>query len=177
MFSKFRKYIFWLSIVNTIGILVIAYFFALKPNQAYIDNVSVFQEFTLTKELEKQKNDIEMKRIQVLVRLENDLDEVKSKLSETPNNKDLQYKFSRLNEEINTIIQKFDEQNLELKNKYDNEIWTKLNQYIKEYGEKNKLKIIFGVSGQGNIMYAKEGIDKTEEIIKYVNERYKGLEK
>ena len=48
-----------------------------------------------------------------------------------------------------------------------------INDYIKEYGEKNNHKIIFGASGGGNIMYADDVTDLTQEILKGLNEEFK----
>ena len=47
-----------------------------------------------------------------------------------------------------------------------------INDYIKEYGEEHNYKIIFGASGGGNIMYADESTDLTEEILKGLNAEY-----
>jgi outer membrane protein len=47
-----------------------------------------------------------------------------------------------------------------------------INDYIKEYGKVHSYKIIFGASGGGNIMYADESTDLTEEILKGLNEEY-----
>jgi outer membrane protein len=47
-----------------------------------------------------------------------------------------------------------------------------INDYIKEYGKKHNYKIIFGASGGGNIMYADESTDLTEEILKGLNAEY-----
>lgn len=47
-----------------------------------------------------------------------------------------------------------------------------INDYIKEYGKKHNYKIIFGASGGGNIMYADESSDLTEEVLKGLNEEY-----
>lgn len=47
-----------------------------------------------------------------------------------------------------------------------------INDYVKEYGKEKGYKIIFGASGSGNIMYADEGADLTEEVLKGLNERY-----
>ena len=49
-----------------------------------------------------------------------------------------------------------------------------INDYIKEYGKSHSYKIIFGASGGGNIMYAEETTDLTEEILKGLNANYKG---
>lgn len=177
MFQKIRKNIFWLSIANTIVLLIVIYLFFMRSSLIYIDNISVFKEFDLTKELEQNKTDLVTKRIQVLVNLENNMDEIKTKLEETPNDKDLINKFSDLSEEHYLLQQKFDKENKEITSRYEKEIWIQLNQYIKDYGKNKKCKIIFGVSGQGNIMYTKDGLDKTEEIIDYVNKRYRGTKK
>lgn len=47
-----------------------------------------------------------------------------------------------------------------------------INDYIKEYGKSHSYKIIFGASGGGNIMYADESTDLTEEILKGLNAEY-----
>jgi outer membrane protein len=47
-----------------------------------------------------------------------------------------------------------------------------INDYIKEYGKEHGYKIIFGASGGGNIMYADESTDLTEEVIKGLNAEY-----
>jgi len=47
-----------------------------------------------------------------------------------------------------------------------------INDYIKEYGKSHSYKIIFGASGGGNIMYADESTDLTEEVLKGLNAEY-----
>jgi len=49
-----------------------------------------------------------------------------------------------------------------------------INDYIKEYGKKKGYKIIFGASGGGNIMYASEGADLTQDVLKGLNADYEG---
>ncbi len=49
-----------------------------------------------------------------------------------------------------------------------------VNAYLKKYGEKHNYKIIFAATEYGNIAYAKDGIDVTEEIINGLNEEYYG---
>ncbi len=52
-------------------------------------------------------------------------------------------------------------------------IVTKVKDYVKVYGEKNDYTYIFGSNESANIMYAKEGLDITEEILEKLNEGYK----
>jgi len=49
-----------------------------------------------------------------------------------------------------------------------------INQYIKDYGKRNKLKIILAATDYGNIAYAEEGIDITDEILEGLNKKYEG---
>jgi len=49
-----------------------------------------------------------------------------------------------------------------------------INDYIKEYGESHNYNIIFGASGGGNIMYAKDGSDLTTEILEGLNNEFEG---
>lgn len=49
-----------------------------------------------------------------------------------------------------------------------------INDYVKEYGKKHHYDIIFGASGTGNIMYAKETTDLTDIILEGLNKEYEG---
>lgn len=49
-----------------------------------------------------------------------------------------------------------------------------INAFLKEYGEKHNYKIIFGATEMGNIVYAEEAIDLTEEVLEALNRRYRG---
>ncbi|NJN25203.1 MAG: hypothetical protein HC819_04100 [Cyclobacteriaceae bacterium] len=49
-----------------------------------------------------------------------------------------------------------------------------VNAFLKEYGEDHGYKIIFGATEAGNIVYAEEAIDLTEEVLDLMNKKYKG---
>ena len=50
---------------------------------------------------------------------------------------------------------------------------TKVKDFVADYGEKNGYTYIFGSNESANIMYAKEGRDITEEVLKALNESAK----
>jgi len=54
------------------------------------------------------------------------------------------------------------------------QIWDRLNTYIKEYGKAQKHKIILGTQGGGNVMYADDAVDLTDEVLHYANTKYEG---
>ena len=49
-----------------------------------------------------------------------------------------------------------------------------VNAFLKEYGERRDYQIIFGATDMGNIVYAREAIDLTEEVLAALNKKYKG---
>lgn len=51
-------------------------------------------------------------------------------------------------------------------------VLVEINAYIKQYGKEHGYQFIFGATDQGNIVYAAEGTDITEEVLKSLNEQY-----
>lgn len=49
-----------------------------------------------------------------------------------------------------------------------------VNTFLKEYGERNNYRIIFGAIEAGNIVYAEDALDLTEEVLDLLNKRYRG---
>lgn len=47
-----------------------------------------------------------------------------------------------------------------------------INDYVKEHGKKKGYTIIFGAGGSGNIMYADQASDLTDEILEGLNKAY-----
>lgn len=51
-------------------------------------------------------------------------------------------------------------------------IVTKVKDFVKGYGEENGYTYIFGSNESANIMYAKDGLDITEEVLEDLNKGY-----
>lgn len=51
-------------------------------------------------------------------------------------------------------------------------VLAEINAYIKQYGKAHGYQFIFGATDQGNIVYAAEGTDITEDVLKGLNEQY-----
>lgn len=68
----------------------------------------------------------------------------------------------------NALYRKTEERNKEI----EKMIWKRLNPYIVEYGKEKGYAYIYGANGTGNVLYADESEDITEELIEYVNKRY-----
>jgi outer membrane protein len=51
-----------------------------------------------------------------------------------------------------------------------------MSTYILAYGKKHNYDFIFGSSGNGTLMFANETYNISDDIIKYINDKYKGVE-
>lgn len=141
----------------------------------YVDNVRVFQEFEMTKELGAQNEKKFQPVIQVFDSLVKDIQQLEATLKEKKKitEKDrLEYAKRQ-----KIVIEK--EQELEriksiVKEDINNKVWERLNGYIKEYGEQNGITLILGAQGQGNIMYGESPSDITDDFIAYANFKFEG---
>ena len=61
----------------------------------------------------------------------------------------------------------------EVSNQVINEqLWTRLNALIDEYGKEYDYTLVIGSNGMGTVLYNETPIDKTVELIAYVNSKY-----
>lgn len=49
-----------------------------------------------------------------------------------------------------------------------------VNTFLKEYGKKNNYRIIMAATEYGNLAYADEGLDITDDVLEELNKRYRG---
>lgn len=82
----------------------------------------------------------------------------------------LRHKQQQLMQYQQAIKQKNEEENIKLKDK----IVADVNVFIKDYGEKHSYDYILGSTNMGNVLYGKEALDVTDDMLKGLNEAYKG---
>lgn len=159
-----------LPIINSI-ILVLLIIFSLygylndKSQIAYVDNVKLFNGFNMTKDistLEERKIKGMKKHLDSLFSAFQSVED-----KESDKAKQLQAQIARSNEA-------FQKKQDDYVNNLNQQVWSRLNQYIKEYSTNNNLEVVLGTSGDGNLMFAKETLDITDKIIEYSNFKYEG---
>ena len=162
-----------LSIINSIILLVIISYLVinqLKTNKeelAYVNNMSLFNGFNMTKDMKTIGGAEIKKRTQELDSLYSIFNSFSDKDKQEISNKGLQQQIAIKSKEL----QKFKEkQAYEL----NQQVWLRLNSHIKEYAKSNNVKVILGANGNGNIMYARDYLDITDKILQYSNEKYEG---
>ena len=77
-------------------------------------------------------------------------------------------------QQINNYQQAIQKQIQEEDQKMTQTVINDINDYVKEYGENNGYRIIFGAGGNGNIMYAEDGAGLTGEILIGLNKQFNG---
>jgi len=54
------------------------------------------------------------------------------------------------------------------------QVLTKVNAFLASYGQDKNYRIIMGANSSGNIIYAQDGLDITEEVLNALNKQYVG---
>lgn len=171
-----RKIISVLLFVCLAIIPVIAYHFYLTPKEAFVDIPKVFNGFAMKNEMQAKYKKTETQRMKIVDSLSMDLQMMSNKLRSDSKNKELQNSFDAKRQYFFNLKNRMQEDNAALSDKYDKQILEQMSTYIMEYGKKNNFDFIYGSSGNGTLMYANNKYDISEQVIQYINDKYKGLE-
>lgn len=171
-----RFVIIALIIVGSVSISLLFYSYTPSSEKTgYVELDKIFSEFTLKKELEKQLTKVKEARLQVIDSLEFQLQLLSKQIqSEKQQNKERIALFEVKREEYLQKKKQFETDLQAASQQYDKQIITQMNQYVKDYGEKHGYTYIFGADGSGFLMFSKEQKNITEDVKKYINDRYKG---
>ncbi len=126
---------------------------------AYVDMFKLVQEFELQKEYSeeaKREMDKEKSIIDSVIYVQ--------KLTDPASYENIKAEL------YGAYYRKVEERNREI----EKMIWKRLNPYLTDYGKEHKYSIIYGANGTGNVLYADEALNITDEVIKYINNRYHG---
>lgn len=133
-----------------------------KSKMAYVDNTVLFSDFLMTKEMQAKSSKKIQQQEQTLDSLYRVIQTKEANLSENDRN--------LLSQELNQLQQ--------IKKQYSDQtmqqVWSRLNQYVQLYGKENGYTFILGAQGTGNVMYAEEAINITDEVLKFANYKYQG---
>ncbi len=168
----------WLTILTTIIIIILALdFLAVKeglPKLGYVKNAEIVGQYLAALEVQNQFNgqqELEQGNVDIL---QTELDSLKNEFNK--NNKE--WGKSKTEKALNQIQQKeiafntFAQAAQQKLSKLEKELMTPvyeaIDKGIADYGEKHGYTFIFGTRN-GNIVYAVEGVDLTEEVLKYLN--------
>lgn len=161
--------------------IVLAYHWIFAVKTAYIDIKKVFNGFQMKSELEEKFKRTEKERTKILDSISFDLKVMSKHLNDQQIEKKniLQDEISRFEytrEKYMSLKSRFEEDNAALSGQYDSQILAQLTQYVIEYGKARNYDIILGADGNGSLMYSKDAYDISDEVIVFINNKYKGID-
>lgn len=150
-----------------------------QEKTAYVDNTQLIQDFKemksteakFTKKSEKLKKELDSVAQQFQLEVQQ-----YQKQSVSLSSAEKQEKESMLMQKQQQLQRQQQMQSNQLREESDvviDSLITKVKDFVADYGEKNGYTYIFGSNESANIMYAKEGRDITEEVLKALNESAK----
>ncbi len=136
----------------------------------WINTYKVYNEFDLKKQFQKKSETIFLHRKMILDSLELEIKYLYTNLNE--GDKSLFTDFELKKKRYLAKKHQFDEDNIELEKQYNEQILTQLNQYLVDYSKENDIEMLLGADGKGTIIYADDKYDVTEDVVRYVNQKF-----
>ena len=167
------KYLPWINTSLLVALLVAVLAFATdRPQQAYVNLADVFEGFELQQDLSAQLEQLNNTR-------QLQLDSMELKLNQLAAAPDFDAEapsaaFMALRSQYLRTEKRYAEDTERLTNEYDQQIWTQLNQYLADFGQQENYSFVFGANGQGHLMFADPELNRTSEVIAYINNRFHG---
>lgn len=170
-------YVFLVFIALALSICAFVYFS--KPKIAYVDLPKVYSKFDLKVELEKQHENTKNKRLLILDSLKLKLKTLSGELSLITNRNSDEFKkgfmlFNTLKQDYQEKEQSFSQSDQVQVDEYEKQIWTRINNYTKEFTKSNSIDILLGADGSGTVMNMNEKYNCTEDFVKFINSSYQG---
>lgn len=148
-----------------------------KEEMVWIELGKTFEAFEMKKELEQKYNKTEQARKVIIDSLQFELQVLTRQIkAEKGKDKEKLALYEVKREHYYRQKEAFENENAVLQQQYNAQILTQLNQYLKDYGEKKGYGYILGADGNGNLMYATDKNNITEDVILFINEKYNGIE-
>jgi len=60
----------------------------------------------------------------------------------------------------------------QISQQYTEDIWKRINTYMVDFGKDKGYAYVFGASGNGNLMFAADALNVTDEAVSYINKKY-----
>jgi outer membrane protein len=176
--SKITLLVLGLFAVTSVSLTI----YQMNRDQKFVivDLAQLYNEFEMKKQLEGQMTNVVDVRQKTLDSLELSLNILSRTIQGMDADANKEAYEAKANEfevrrqqylsQQNAIAQ----DNEAMQSQYNEQIWKQLNQYVEDYGKANAIECIIGGDGSGNVMYSEDGLDLTDELVVYCNERYQG---
>lgn len=146
-----------------------------RPKTVYVKTEQLFEAFALTKNLKAKLENTEQSRMTTLEDLQLNAQTLAWKVEKGIDRQQSRDSLELMVQMIASKRDQFTEDNATEAEKYNNQIWTQLNQYIQDYRTEHGFEFVLGADGKGALMAANTELDHTQDLIDYANNRFAGL--
>ncbi len=162
-------------VVQIVMLLVVltGYNLFFEKKTGYVDATMVFQDFKMKKQLEQEYMSIESQRKNELDSIAIGLKLLGSKIEQN-GSPELKSNYKMHERNYYQKQEEYAEINQLLMNKYNAQIWQRINQYAKEFGTQHNYAYIFGLTGEPALLHAKESENITPSFLQFINDKYDG---
>lgn len=153
------KYLFGI-LVLPIALLVSCSEEKTAPTIVFVDSVRLFEEFNMKKEYDRI--------------LETDLKQESSLMDSIRilmENADDSMKVFQLRKDYYLAERLYNGKYDELSGRYTSMVTERLNEYLKLFGDQEKLDIIVS-GGNGSVLYVRDQVDLTDQVIDFANKKF-----
>jgi outer membrane protein len=161
--------------MRTILILLISLFIfsCSEKKDGFVQVSTLYNEFEMTKELNKNLEANVFVKTQILDSLKFNITqlELQLKMNQT---EDLFKQYEIKKQEFLYKERVFQDENQRLRQQYNEQSLAQINTYVEAYGNELGYAYIYGASGNGSLMFADDSKDLTAQILIYINEKYQG---
>ncbi|GAA0752900.1 OmpH family outer membrane protein [Psychroflexus lacisalsi] len=153
-----------------------------QDKTAYVDNTVLIQDYykmkTTEARFEKKSQKLSEELDSVAGEFQKEVQEFQEGMNRM-STKDRERRQSELMQKQQRLQQRQQQQSQMLRQESDQAIdslITEVKDLVSEYGEEKGYAYIFGSNESANIMYAKEGLDITEEVLEEINSGREDME-
>jgi len=141
----------------------------------YVKIQEVFDNFDMKKELQARLESTERGQKIHLDSLTFALQVMSDKLNAQKNPSEAEIAaFSRLKNVYLGRKKEFEEEKQKVTNEYNEQIISRMRQYINDYGREQAYTFILGDDNNGSIMYGAQEKNITPDVIQYLKQKYQG---
>ncbi len=167
MNNKFLKISLIASVLISLTISITV--FVTQKKTAFIDYNTVYNNCTIKKKLEKDLLSVANNRKSELDSLQMELSFLSEKIqANTASNEQLS-NFEDMKNRFLTLQEKYEEENIRLKETYFTQIRQDINEKAKEFSIKNGYDYLFSANGDGALMYSSESEDVTKDFQLFID--------
>jgi outer membrane protein len=169
-----------LGLLNLIGLLSLAYITYQRSSIVYVDSNQLINNY---KGMQDARKAYQQKAVSWKANVDTLAQEVQRQIMQyEKDSRKMTVKERQLSQELIRTKQKqlmdyqqaMNTQAQQEDSKMTTEVISQINAYIKKYGEQKGYTIVMAATDYGNIAYADEGLDITEEVLAGLNKEYSG---